>query len=80
MLVYKGYHARVAYDDEAGIFQGEITNTVLAITFHSASFNRLQQAFRDAIEDYLAYCDMHGKEPEKPFSRRSKSGLVLECV
>lgn len=80
MLVYKGYHARAAYDEEAGIFHGETTNTVEVITFACASFNRLQQAFRDSIEDYLAFCNEHGKEPERPFSTRTKSGLVLQGV
>jgi predicted HicB family RNase H-like nuclease len=78
MMVHKGYHARVAFDEEARIFLGEITNTVEIITFHSASFNRVQQAFRAAIEDYLACCEIHGKEPEMPFSKRSKSGPVLQ--
>ena len=80
MLVYKGYHARAAFDEEVGIYHGETTNTVEAITFACASFNQLQKAFRDAIEDYLAFCDEHGKEPEKPFSNQSRIGLALQGV
>jgi hypothetical protein len=28
----------------------------------------LRQAFRDSIDDYLAFCEARGEEPEKPFS------------
>lgn len=80
MLVYKGYHARAAFDEEVRIYHGETTNTLEVITFACASFNQLQQAFREAIEDYLAYCNEHGKEPEKPFWTKTRSGLVLPGV
>jgi predicted HicB family RNase H-like nuclease len=68
MMEYKGYVGRVEYDDEAGIFHGEIINTRDVITFQGATVEELRQAFRDSIADYLAFCAERGEEPEKPFS------------
>src|SRR5438445_1186734 len=68
MMEYKGYVGRVEYDDEAGIFHGEVINTRDVITFQGGTVKELRQAFRDSVEDYLAFCHKRGEEPEKPFS------------
>jgi len=68
MMEYKGYVGRVEYDDEAGVFHGEVINTRDVITFQAATVAQLKKAFRDSVEDYLAFCTERGEEPEKPFS------------
>jgi predicted HicB family RNase H-like nuclease len=68
MMEYNGYVGRVEYDDEAGIFHGEVVNTRDVITFQGATVAELKKAFRDSVEDYLAFCSERGEEPEKPFS------------
>jgi predicted HicB family RNase H-like nuclease len=68
MMEYKGYVGKVEYDDEAGIFHGEIINVRDVITFQGVSVKELRKAFRDSIEDYLVFCAERGEEPEKPFS------------
>lgn len=68
MMEYKGYVGRVEYDDEAGVFHGEVINTRDVITFQGATVAKLKKALRDSIEDYLAFCSKRGEEPEKPFS------------
>ncbi len=65
---YKGYIGQVEYDDEAGIFHGEVINTRDVITFQGECVEELRRAFMDSIEDYLAYCSEIGKSPDKPFS------------
>jgi len=67
-LSYKGYIGVVTYDDEAGIFHGEVINLRDVITFQGESASELRQALRDSVEDYLAFCAERGEEPEKPFS------------
>lgn len=64
----KGYEAVVFFDDEAGIFHGEVANVRDVITFQGESVAELQQAFADSVEDYLAFCAERGEKPEKPFS------------
>ena len=68
MMKYKDYLADVQFDDETGIFHGEVINTRDVITFQGASVKELRKAFKDSIEDYLAFCKERGEEPDKPFS------------
>ena len=68
MLNYKGYTGHVEFDDEAGIFHGEVLDLRDVVTFQGKSVDELEQAFRDSVEDYLEFCEERGEEPDKPFS------------
>ncbi len=68
MMNYKGYAGRVEFDDEAGLFHGEVVNTRDVITFQGATVDELRNAFRASVEDYLAFCAARGEAPEKPYS------------
>ena len=68
MMEYKGYTARVEFDDEAAIFHGEILNLRDVITFEGTTVEELRQAFKDSIDDYLEFCAGRDEEPERPFS------------
>ena len=68
MMNYKGYRAAVAYDDEAGIFHGEVIGTRDVITFEGTSVEQLRKEFRFSIDDYLTVCAERGRQPDKPFS------------
>jgi predicted HicB family RNase H-like nuclease len=70
MLDYKGYKGQVEFDQEAGLFHGEVVDTRDVITFQGTSVHELEQAFRDSIDDYLEFCAERGEEPDKPFSGR----------
>lgn len=56
MMNYKGYIGKVEFDDEAGIFHGDVINTRDVITFQSDRVTELQQAFHESVDDYLAFC------------------------
>ena len=68
MMKYKGYVGKVEFDDEAGIFHGEVLDTRDVITFQGQSVDELKTAFQESIDDYLAFCEQRGEEPNKPFS------------
>ena len=68
MMDYKGYRAAVAYDDEAGIFHGEVIGTRGVITFEGTSVEQLRKEFRFSIDDYLAVCAERGRQPDRPYS------------
>ncbi len=70
MLEHKGYKGQVEFDDEAGIFHGEVLGTRDVITFEGTSVRDLKKAFRDSVEDYLDFCAQRGEEPDKPFTGR----------
>ena len=68
MMEYKGYRAAAAYDDEAGVFHGEVVGTRDVITFEGTSVAQLEEEFRFSIDDYLAVCAERGRRPDKAFS------------
>ena len=68
MMEYKGYFAKVEFDDDANIFHGEVINLRDVITFEGENVRELKQAFQDSVDDYLAFCAERGENPEKPYS------------
>ena len=69
-MTYKGYSARIAYDDEDAIFIGRIAGIRDGVGFHADSVEALRQAFHEAVEDYIETCAKVGKEPQKAYSGR----------
>ncbi len=67
-MKYKGYLGEVAYDAEAKIFHGEIIGLKDVITFQGTTVGKLEKAFRNSINDYLAWCKERDEKPEKTFS------------
>ncbi|HTP88905.1 MAG TPA: type II toxin-antitoxin system HicB family antitoxin [Bryobacteraceae bacterium] len=65
---YKGYEGVATFDEDAGLFRGEVINTRDVITFQGSSVRELRKAFRDSVDDYLEFCRERGEEPDKPFS------------
>jgi predicted HicB family RNase H-like nuclease len=68
MMTYKGYGAKVEFDDDAMIFHGEVIGIRDVVTFQGKTVNELKKAFKDSVDDYLDMCQSRGEEPEKPFS------------
>lgn len=68
MMKYKGYTGHVEYDDEAKIFHGEVLGIKDVVTFQGRTVDEIEQAFKDSIADYLAFCKEREEEPERPFS------------
>jgi predicted HicB family RNase H-like nuclease len=70
MMEYKGYLGAVEYDDDDRTFHGRVINIRDVITFEGDSVKDLSQAFRESVDDYLAFCKKRGEAPDKPFSGR----------
>lgn len=69
MMRYKGYTAGpVEFDDEVGIFHGEVLGIRDVVTFQGRSVDELRKAFQESVDDYLEFCAERGEEPDKPFS------------
>ena len=56
MMNYKGYIAKVEFDDEAMIFHGEVIGIRDVVTFQEKSVKEIEKAFHDSIDDYLDLC------------------------
>src|SRR5260370_31015925 len=68
MMEYKGYVGRVEFDEENDTLYGEVVGTQDVITFEAAAAPDLRREFERSVEEYLAFCQEQGKEPDKPFS------------
>ena len=69
-MFYKGYSARIDFDDEDRIFVGHLAGIRDIVGFHGSSVDELEEAFHEAVDDYLAHCVALGLPPNKPFSGR----------
>ena len=68
MMRYKDYRAVIAYDEEDGIFVGEVFGISDSLNFHGTSVEELQKSFHDCIENYIEECRKLGKKPEKEYT------------
>jgi predicted HicB family RNase H-like nuclease len=67
-MSYKGYTARVEYDERDDIFVGRLLGIRSIISFHGKTVAGLRAEFRKAVNDYIAECEEEGVKPEKPVS------------
>lgn len=68
IMTYKGYAARIAYDDEDSVFTGQLAGIRDRVGFHGQTVQALREAFHEAVDDYLETCARVGKEPQRAFS------------
>lgn len=68
MMRYKGYAAKTEVDEECNVIHGEVLGIRDVVTFQASSVRELRKAFRDSVDDYLAFCTERGEEPNKPYS------------
>ena len=67
-MKYKEYRAHIAYSEEDGCFVGHIAGITDIIGFHADTEPALQEAFEEAVEDYLETCQKLDKPPQKSYS------------
>jgi predicted HicB family RNase H-like nuclease len=67
-MSYKGYAARIEFDAEDRIFIGHVAGIRDTVGFHGASVAELEQAFHEAVDDYVRACEKLGQRPERPAS------------
>ena len=67
-MMYKGYLGSVNYSDKDQVFFGKIEGINGLVNFEGESVKELTQAFHEAVDDYLAYCEDEGIEPDKSYT------------
>ena len=60
-MTYKGYRARIEFDERDSLFTGKIVGIADSITFHGETVEELRADFQAAIEHYLADCRAAGR-------------------
>ena len=71
MLKHRGYRATVAFDDDVGLFHGEVVGTRDVITFQAASEAELRREFAASLDEYFRVCAKLGRAPEAPWPARA---------
>ena len=69
-MEYKGYVARIEYDDSVNSLHGYVANSgaYSIANFYGNDVAELEREFAASIDEYLASCDEDGVEPAGPFS------------
>ena len=69
MMKYKNYIGHAEYDGDAKLFHGEVLGlSTDVITFQGKTVTELETAFKESVDDYLAWCKKRGDTPQKSFS------------
>ena len=69
ILKYKDFIATVQFSEEDETFIGHVEGIDSVVSFEGQSVDELKQAFEDAVESYLDFCQRKGiVEPQKSYT------------
>ena len=68
IMEYKGYAAKVEYSHGDGLFAGRIAGIKDIVSFHGSTVDELQKNFKEAVDDYVEFCEQEGMKPQRPYS------------
>ena len=67
MMEYQGYHAKIEFSAEDGVFIGKVFGITDTLIFDGETVAELTEMFHQTIDDYIKLCEENGKTPEKEF-------------
>ena len=67
-LKYKGFIGSVNFSEEDSVFCGKIEGINGMVNFEGQSVQELTDAFHEAVDDYIAFCEEEGIQPHKSYS------------
>jgi len=65
-MEYKGFIAEIEYDTEDQIYVGHLAGIQAIVGFHGETLEALNNAFHEAVDDYLAISDKAGRPTQMP--------------
>ena len=68
MMKYKGYIARIEFDEEDRIFVGHLAGIKDIVGFHGSTVDELESAFHESVDNYIAISEETGRPAQKPYS------------
>ena len=80
LLEYKGYLGSLEYSDADDVLHGRLEFIRDLVTYEGTDAKGLKQAFRDAVDDYLALCEEQGRAPDVPLRAASTCGPGATCT
>ena len=67
-MKYKSFIGQMEVDEDEGIIYGRVINLAKdGITFAGKTVEEAKEDFKRAVDDYLAWAEEEGFEPEKPY-------------
>ena len=67
VIEYKGYFTKVEYSIEDKVLHGRVEGISDLVNYECENAAEVENAFKEAVDDYLAFCEQTGTEPEKPY-------------
>jgi predicted HicB family RNase H-like nuclease len=67
---HNGYTATVEYEPDDRVFHGRVNDISDVVTFEGTSVEELEAGFRNAVDEYVAFCEERGRVPQRPYSGR----------
>lgn len=67
-LKYKDYCGSIEIDMEAKCLHGKLLFIRDTVTYEASDPGELENAFKEAVKEYIQTCIELGREPQKPFS------------
>jgi predicted HicB family RNase H-like nuclease len=68
MMQYKGYSAKVEYDEDAKLLYGRVLGIRDVVDFQAKRVEEVEKEFHRSVNDYLAFCAKRSESPDKPLS------------
>ncbi|MDJ0866257.1 MAG: type II toxin-antitoxin system HicB family antitoxin [Myxococcota bacterium] len=69
-MEYKGYRGAVRYSADDHVLHGRILGIADVVNFEGGDVDELEQAFHEAVDDYLALCERLERAPDREYSGR----------
>lgn len=66
-LQYKGYDGSVLYSAEDRLLHGRILGIRDMVIYDGTDVRTLEKNFKGAVDEYLEFCRVEGRTPNKPF-------------
>ena len=67
-MSYKGFIGTVSFSEKDGVFFGKIEGIDGLVNYEGESVKELTDAFHEAVEDYIAYCEAEGLPLHKSYT------------
>lgn len=79
-LKYNGYLGSVNFSEKDGVFFGKIEGIHGLVNFEGESVKELTDAFHEAVDDYVGYCEAEGGVSINAFIRSTLEQKVAAML
>lgn len=63
-MIYKGFNSGVVtYNSDDKTYSGAVVNSADYVKFSAESFNMIESAFHESVDNYIKSCEVIGKDP-----------------